>query len=165
MSLGQTLEDLLNAHGRSRGHIAEGVALCAGAALLAALVASRRSPGAVAPYGRVRLFGVVAAPLTLVTALSGLRVWNAPASRERTHALELWGVLQLMSAVAALISPGRRAAQLAAAVGALGAGVGYAVTARKVDAAAASLVSPHVGWPAVTSLIAGRFRHEAPTIH
>jgi len=167
-----SLQGLINARGRSAGHVAEGALICAGAVLLAAVVAARqvgaantRSPQS--PVARAGLASAVWSPLVLVMTLSGLRIWNAPPSRERSRALGLWGAVQLLSAVAALVSPRRRTAQLAAAAGALGAGVGYAASAGKVDAASAALVSPYLGLGSVTGLIGSQLRRHAErrTIH
>jgi tryptophan-rich sensory protein len=161
--LGHQLEDLINARGRSSAHVLEGVALAAGAVLLAAAVTARRRG---APRAPARLIGGVWPSVGLALGVSGLRVWNAPSGPERDRALTLWGALQLASAIAALINPRRRTAQLLAAAGALGAGAGYAAAARKVDPASGALVSPYLGWSSLTSAVASRLRHEpAPTIH
>jgi hypothetical protein len=157
--LGHQLEDLINARGRSSAHVIEGVALAAGGLMLMAAVSARRRS-----RGAMRIRGVWPG-LHLALGVSGLRIWNAPSGPERDRALGLWGALQLMSAMAALIHPQRRAAQLLAAAGALGAGASYAAAARKVDPAAGALVSPYLSWSSLTGAV-GRLRHEpTPTIH
>lgn len=167
--VGDNLQGLINARGRSGAHVAEGALICAAAVLLSAVVAARTAQ----PIARREaqgggLLNAVWPPLALALTFSGLRIWNAPASPERSRALGLWGALQLFSAMASLVSPRRRIAQLAAAAGALGAGIGYAASARKVDATAAALVSPYLGWGSVAGLIKTDLLHRAgqgPTLH
>ncbi len=158
------VQNLINSGDRPAGHVVEGALICAGALLLAALAASRRPARPVAPNGP---FGVLWRPAALVLALSGLRIWNAPESRERTRALELWTAVQALGVAARLINPRRRSAQFVTAAAALGAGVGYATAAKQVDSNAAAMVSPYLGWTNVAGLLAHRASApvETPTIH
>ena len=143
---------IINARGRRPLHVLEGLALCAGALVLAGALGARTAPTranpklkaqdamldkpAIAP--RARDMGALWGPMFLVLALSGLRVWNAPSSPARTRALSLWGLLQGLHSIWALLGPTRQTGQLVAAAGAMGAGGAYLYEARKVDATSAA---------------------------
>src|SRR5438128_1856431 len=106
------LDSLANSRGRSARHILIGLGLTAGAVALSTVVARLNAPPEPAyeaysdyeepsppePASRPGLFGMVWSPLYLALTISGLRIWNAPKSAERTQALTLWGVVQGLNA-------------------------------------------------------------------
>lgn len=151
---------LVNGRGRSSGHIAAGLALCAGAVLASALIARRNAPTDDHPdikarYDRLRqpsvapprkTFALVWPPLFLMLTLSGVRIWNAPDSPARTRAMGLWGAVQGLNALWMALGPRRLPAQVATAAASLWASAAYAHEAAKVDRTAAGLVAPFLGW-------------------
>lgn len=165
----------LNAQDRSANHVALGVALCValagGTAVLAARQAARAqtvddgsAPGSDA---RAMLTALLPAVFSM-TSLSALRVWNAPDSRARVEALSLWGLSQALNAALVWLSPRRQSAQIAAVLSAAGLTALYARAARKVDARAATLVTPYAGGAAFLGALAARPRPAAPvepTLH
>ena len=153
------------AGGRERAarHVAAGVALTAGAVAISALIARRDGPGGDAlsrppAFQRPKaVFGMVWPPLFMALTLSGLRLWNAPASRARTRALSLWTALQGLNALWMSFGPRRLGgSQLTTAVATVGTACAYAVEARKVDAPASSLAAPYVGWLGLANILTGR---------
>jgi tryptophan-rich sensory protein len=115
-----------------------------------------------------KVFGLVWPPLYLALTLSGLRIWNAPRSPERTQALTLWGVVQALNAVWMALGPKRLGGGLAAAVASLGTAAAYVWRARQVDPPAASIVAPYVGWIGFANVLTDelwRGRSEARTVH
>ncbi len=180
--IGQELETLINAEGRSRNHVAEGVALCAGAVLLSAFLAAKAAPTRKNPKRYLenellqhpkiepprKSFALVWPPLFLTLTLSGLRIWNAPASKERTKALGFWGAVQGLNALWMLWGPRRQSATLATAAATLGSAVAYMNSARKVDGPAAAMVSPYLGWISFAGILTEelwRKNRDRPTIH
>lgn len=180
--VGDSVEEMINARGRSPAHVLEGVLVVAGAVLLAAVVASRTAPaqaGATRKVQAAMLDKPKAAPppsafaqawpaLSLVLTLAGLRIWNAPKSPARSRALGFWAAIQGLNALWMTWGPRRQSAQLATAGAALFAGLGFANEARKVDGTAAALVSPYLGWSSLASLITGevwRRNKDRPTVH
>ncbi|HRO31780.1 MAG TPA: tryptophan-rich sensory protein [Brevundimonas sp.] len=146
--------DLLNAEGRSMGHVMIGVALTAGFALLATAVAR----GAIHPRPR-RLadarqgdapiterprgaFSLILPAVFSATTLSAVRVWNAPARPERTRAMALWAVAQSLNAVWIALRPASRTLQVAAAMSTAGLAAAFAHEARKLDPGAGKLAAP-----------------------
>ena len=176
-----TAADLANARGRSLRHVAIGVTITAGAVLASALIAARNSPtpdhpDVKAEYDELQqpgfkppraAFAVVWPPLFLALTLSGLRIWNAPRSPARTQALTLWGVVQALNAVWMALGPRRLGGQLATAVASLGTSAAYAVRARKVDAPAANMVAPYIGWIGFANVLTEELwrKNGTPTIH
>ena len=154
------VDSLANSRGRSARHILIGLGLTAGAVALSALVARLNAPPeetweVYSDYEELtpseakpppKLFGMVWPPLYLALTLSGLRIWNAPRSAERTQALTLWGVVQGLNAVWMALGPKRLGGELATAIASLGTATAYVWRARQVDPPAASLVAPYVGW-------------------
>jgi tryptophan-rich sensory protein len=154
------LDAAINSKNRTAEHIALGVGLTAGAVLVSALIARANSPTSDHPelkaeYDELEqpaikpppaVFGMVWPPLFMALTLSGLRIWNAPASKERTRALTLWGMIQAFNALWMALGPRRLGGQLTTAVATLGTAGAYALSARKVDAPAANLASPYLGW-------------------
>ena len=156
----EAVDSLANSRGRSTRHILVGLGLTVGAVALSALVAKMHAPTpdnreiysdyeeleqpAFKPPSRV--FAMVWPPLFMSLTLSGLRIWNAPRSAERTQALTLWGTVQALNAVWMALGPKRLGGQLTAAVASLGTAAAYVWRAKRVDAPAAGMVAPYVGW-------------------
>lgn len=176
------IDDIANSRGRSTRHLLLGAGLTVGAVLASALIARASAPTPDHPRTEVdyeRLdkpgfapskvaFGVIWPPLFLALTLSGLRVWNAPSSPARTQALTLWGVVQALNAVWMALGPRRLGGQLTAAVVSLGTSAAYAWRARQVDAPAAGMVTPYVGWIGFANVLTGelwRRNHARPTLH
>lgn len=145
--------DLLNSEGRSAGHVALGVALTVGFALLATAIASgalkprrtmknlrnREAPVAERPKGAMSL---VLPAVFSATTLSAVRVWNAPPRRERTVAMGLWAAAQTVNAVWLGLRPASRWSQIAAAMSSAGLAAAFAHEARKLDEGAGKIASP-----------------------
>ena len=176
------VDDIANSRGRSTRHLLIGLGLTAGAVMASALIARANSPIPENPdikrdYDRLEqpgfsppkaAFGLIWPPLFLALTLSGLRVWNAPSSPARTQALTLWGVVQALNAVWMALGPSRLGGQLTAAVVSLGTSAAYAWRARQVDAPAAGMVTPYVGWIGFANVLTGelwRRNHANPTRH
>ncbi|HEY8573209.1 TspO/MBR family protein [Phenylobacterium sp.] len=137
-----------------------GVAIAAGAVAVSALLARSLAPPEDsyevysdydAPAAKLekpqrKLFGLVWAPAFLVLTLSGLRLWFAPRSRQRTEALTLWGLTQAINAVWMALGPARLGGRLATAVASLGAAGAYAWRAHRVDLSAARMAAPYLAW-------------------
>jgi translocator protein len=137
-----------------------GVAIAAGAVAVSALLARSLAPPEDsfeaysdydAPEPRLEkpkrtLFGLVWAPAFLVLTLSGLRLWFAPRSRQRTEALTLWGLTQAINAAWMALGPARLGGRLATAVASLGAAGAYAWRAHRVDVSAARMAAPYLAW-------------------
>lgn len=147
--------------------VAAGLALTAAAILASALVAGlsaavagdqdeTASRPAFAPPKAI--FGVVWPPLFIALTLSGLRLWNAPASAARTRALSLLTAIQGLNALWMALGPRRLGGRLTASVAALGTAAAYAVEARKVDAPAGSLAGPYIGWIGLANILTDHLR-------
>lgn len=176
------VDDIANSRGRSTRHLLVGLGLTAGAVLASALIARANSPIPDNPeaeheYDHLKkpgfsppkaAFGLIWPPLFLALTLSGLRVWNAPSSPERTQALTLWGTVQALNAVWMALGPRRLGGQLTAAVVSLGTSAAYAWRAKQVDAPAAGMVTPYIGWIGFANVLTGelwRRNRSAPTLH
>lgn len=163
----ETLDMAANSRGRSASHIATGAALTLGAVLLSAAIAAknapvRQNPAVKRAYDALRqpaiepprkTFAVVWPPLFALLTVSGLRIWNAPESPERTRALGLWGGVQALNALWMALGPRRLSAQFAAAVASLVTSMAYAREAGKIDPPAAGLVTPFLGWIGFANLL------------
>jgi tryptophan-rich sensory protein len=146
--------DFLNAEERDVGHVALGVAITVGFALLATALASgvfgprRRSlaqmrDGAGPVTERPRGASSLVLPAVFsATTLSAVRVWNAPARPERTSAMILWAGAQAINAVWIALRPASRGMQIAAAMTSAGLAAAFAHEARKLDTRAGKLASP-----------------------
>jgi benzodiazapine receptor len=146
--------EFLNADERDVGHVALGVAVTVGFALLATALASgtigphRRSlahmrDGAGPVTERPRgAFSLVLPAVFSATTLSAVRVWNAPARPERTSAMILWAGAQAINAVWIALRPASRGMQIAAAMTSAGLAAAFAHEARKLDTRAGKLASP-----------------------
>lgn len=168
--------DLLNSHGRSAGHVALGVLLTAGFALIATGAANRlltprprstrqlqahSGPITERPRGPLSL---VLPAMFSATTLSALRVWNAPARRERTVAMGLWGVAQAVNAVWLALRPSSRGLQIAAAMSSAGLAAAFAHEARKLDTGAGKLASPTGAGVRLANRVQDK-ADERPTVH
>ncbi|MBD3836026.1 tryptophan-rich sensory protein [Brevundimonas sp.] len=145
--------DFLNSEGRSVGHVALGVALTVGFALLASGIASgalrpkrtlkhvrnRDLPVTEKPRGA---FSLILPAVFSATTLSAVRVWNAPPRRERTVAMALWAAAQTVNAVWLGLRPSSMWKQVAAAMSAAGLAAAFAHEARKLDEGAGKMASP-----------------------
>lgn len=181
-TVAEAARDLTNAQGRSTRHVLLGLAITVGAVAASALIATRNSPTPSNPevkgqYDRLEkpalqppraAFSMIWPPLFLVLTLSGLRIWNAPRSPARTQALTLWGGVQALNAVWMALGPKRLGGQLTAAVASLGTAAAYAWRARRVDAPAANMVAPYLGWISFANVLTEElWRKNAPrpTLH
>lgn len=176
------VDGLANRRGRSIQHILLGLGLTAGAVAASALVAKMHAPTpehheAYSDYEEQvqptkapsRLFALVWPPLFMSLALSGLRVWNAPRSVERTQALTLWGTAQGLNAIWMALGPKRLGGQLAAAVASLGTAAAYVWRAKRVETPAAGMIAPYVGWMGFANVLTEELRRTTPqaraTVH
>ena len=165
--------DFLNADGRHPGHVALGVLLTVGFALAATAFASR----AVTP--RPRQLAQDDAPITerprgplslilpavfSVTTLSAVRVWNAPASRERGLAMGLWAATQALNAIWIAMRPASRGLQIGAAMSSAGLAAAFAHEARKIDARAGKLAAPVGGSTHMANMVQKKAEGR-PTVH
>ena len=168
--------------GEAARHIGVGLALAGAAILLSALVArghkrralddeiasdgERRRPPVFEPPKA--LSGVFWPPLFIALTLSGLRLWNAPSSAARTRALTLWTAIQGLNAVWMSLGPARLGGKLTAAVATLGTALAYAFQARQIDAPAASLAAPYLGWMGLANVLTEQLWRRTPasvTLH
>lgn len=171
-----------NSQGRSTRHLVTGLALTLGAVAVSAIIAGLHSPTPVNPkaekaFGKLEkpgfqpskaAFAAIWPPLFLALTLSGLRVWNAPESRARTQALTLWGVVQALNALWMALGSRRLGGQLTAAVFSLGAALAYSWRARQVDAPAAGMIAPYLGWMGFANVLSEelwRRNPPKPTVH
>jgi benzodiazapine receptor len=156
----EILDSVANSRGRSARHILIGLGLTGGAVLVSALIARANAPTPdnreiYSDYEELEqpefkppsaAFAVVWPPLFMALTVSALRIWNAPRSPERTQALTLWGMAQALNATWMALGPRRLSGQLITATAALGTALAYVWRSRKVDAPAAGMVAPYVGW-------------------
>ena len=145
--------DFLNSEGRSASHVVAGVILTAGFALLATALASgtitpkrtmkhvrdRAMPVTEKPRGA---FSLILPAVFSATTLSAVRVWNAPASRERSLAMGLWFAAQTINAIWLGLRPSSMRSQIAAAMSSAGLAAAFAFEARKLDEGAAKMAAP-----------------------
>lgn len=177
-----TLDKVVNSRGRSMQHVLLGLGVTAAAVVASAVIARANAPTpdnpkVAAGYAALRqpalkppraVFSAIWPPLFMALTLSGLRIWNAPKSRARTQALTLWGVAQALNAIWMALGPRRLGGQLATAVTSLGTSAAYLWRARKVDAPAARMVAPYVGWIGFANVLTEelwRKNPPNPTIH
>ncbi|MBT9470733.1 MAG: hypothetical protein IV099_06065 [Phenylobacterium sp.] len=123
-------------------------------AVTAALSASgRQAPAPEAKSSRHPLVKAIWPSLFSVTTLAALRVWNAPASRERTRLLGFWNVLQASNLLFSALKPRSQSGQVTAALATAGLTAAYAHAASYVDPKAAALSAP-TGFAGLSSVIA-----------
>jgi tryptophan-rich sensory protein len=164
------VDSLANSRGRSAQHILIGLGItvtAVAAAAILAKVASRPQDDEFETYSdyeppeweqpKVRkapkFLTNLWPPLFMALTLSGLRVWNAPASAARTQALTLWGMAQGLNAVWMALGPKRLGGQLAAGIASVGTAAAYIWRARQVDPTTANLVTPYVSWMGVANAV------------
>lgn len=147
--------DSLNAKGRSTGHVATGLVICV-AAIAATGALATLKPQPVAPGAkpaRRPLVKAVWPAIFSATTLAAVRIWNAPASPQRTRTLSLWAALQGLNGVWMLLAPRDRRLQILAAVSTAGLTAAYAHAAADIDQKAAGIVAP-TGFAGISALIA-----------
>ena len=166
--LNRAMDETLNAEGRSGAHVAGGLAILAVVGLAAAVVAYGAAPTRTKPLERLReatlrkpsfqpsehTVAAASSAKFVLLGLSGLRVWNAPPSPDRARALGLWGLIQAIQGLSALIGAGQQSLKLATSLGSAIAALAYAREAKKVDAGAATIIAPYASWAAFASLVA-----------
>jgi benzodiazapine receptor len=145
--------DLLNAEGRSSVHVAAGIAITVGFALLATALASK-APTRARSFQQLRhgeapvhekprgAFSLILPAVFSATTLSAVRVWNAPTSPARTLAMGLWFAAQTVNAVWLGLRPTSRNSQVAAAMSSAGLAAAFAFEARKLDDSAGKIAAP-----------------------
>lgn len=178
----ETIDGIANSEGRSMRHLLIGLGITGGAVLASALIARANAPipanpGMERAYAKLdkppitpprSAFAVIWPPLFMALTVSGLRIWNAQPSPARTQALTLWGVVQALNAVWMAVGPKHLGGQMATAVASLGTSAAYAWRARQVDAPAANMVAPYVGWVGFANVLTGelwRRNTPRPTLH
>jgi len=172
-----TATDFLNAENRGPGHVALGIAITGGFALLATAFATGalrpRSRGATEggdeagpvterPHGP---FSLVLPALFSATTLSALRVWNAPSRPGRKGALGLWAAAQAVNAVWIALRPASRGLQIAAAMSSAGLAAAFAHEARKLDTRAGKLAAPIGGGVRLANRLEDRSSDKAASDH
>lgn len=144
---------LLNSEGRSASHVAFGILLTVGFAIAATTLATRAQsprptikslrrnehPVVEKPRGA---FSLILPAVFSATTLSAVRVWNAPASPERSTAMGLWFLAQTINAIALGLRPTSMRNQVAAAASSAALAAAFAYEARKLDHDAGKMASP-----------------------
>jgi len=151
-------------------HVAAGLAL-AGAAVLAANLAARRESalalkqsrqGVAEPDRATRpppaLFGLVWPPIFLALTASGLRIWNAPPSRQRSRALTLWGLALAFNALWMALGPRRFGGRVTTAIASLGASGAYAWEAHRMYAPPETMAAGPQSWRGFAGALGDRLR-------
>jgi translocator protein len=169
--------EFLNADERDVGHVALGVAVTVGFALLATALASgvigprrrsfaQRRDGAGPVTERPRgAFSLVLPAVFSATTLSAVRVWNAPARPERTSAMILWAGAQAINAIWIALRPASRGMQIAAAMTSAGLAAAFAHEARKLDTRAGKLASPTGMGVRLGNVIDRKAKEAGATLH
>lgn len=157
--------------GKAAGNLLIGLGLAAGAVLAANLVSRQvahtpEDPEAEGEYGEYwgkrgaerpgALVAMLWPPLYMALTISGLRVWNAPASPQRSKALTLWGLIQGFNALWMAWGPKRVGGQTLASAASLGATAAYAWEASRVKASKNPVTSPYAGWVGMVGVAAER---------
>lgn len=182
-SIDETLDDVaeaatefLNSDGRSAAHVALGVAVTAGFAILATALATgaikpRRAPrhlrGQTGPITE-RPTGSLSLILPAVfsaTTLSALRVWNAPSKPGRGRSLGLWAAAQGINALWLAARPSTLFGQMAAAMTSAGLAAAFAHEARKLDDDAGKTAAPTGAGVRIANMIERKIDERRPTVH
>jgi len=110
------------------------------------------------------VFPVVWTSLYTLMAISGYRVWQAPPSPERSHALRLWLTQLGTNARWTKLFFGQHRPDLALAdVIALETAIlAYVATARKVDRAASNMFIPYAAWVAFATYLNAEVARKNP---
>ncbi len=163
-------------HAGPGAHVAMGLALAGGAVLASVLVAhAHREDQTFDQYDgeyaelvtpsfkpKRALFSLIWPPMMMAMTLSGLRVWNAAPSPQRTRALTLWSLVQGFNTVWMAAGTKRLGGQVTASVASLVAGGAYALSARDVEAPASSLAGPYLGWMGLANVITDQLGKRRP---
>ena len=182
-SIDDTLEDMveattefLNSDGRSAAHVAIGIAVTAGFAILATALATgaikpRRTPRhLVAQSGPIteRPMGSLSLILPAVfsaTTLSALRVWNAPSRPGRNRSLGLWAVAQGVNALWLAARPASLRGQMAAAMTSAGLAAAFAHEARKLDDGTGKMAAPTGAGVKLANMVERKIDDQRATMH
>jgi tryptophan-rich sensory protein len=175
------LHTLMNAGRHPAAHVALGLALAAGAIITAHLVSRRHvaAPDAMemdydpldhAPLKPPpALLGVLWPPAFMALTLSGLRIWNAPPSQQRSRALTLWGLAQAFNALWMALGPRRLGGKITTAIATIGASGAYAWEAHRLYSPSHDLYRAPQSWRGFAGAMGDRFmrRRAAPehTVH
>lgn len=169
----EAASEFLNAEGRHPAHVLLGAALTIGFAFAATTLARRAirpQPLHLAEGGKP-VTERPRGPLSLIlpavfsaTTLSALRVWNAPAARERSRAIGLWTAAQTLNAVWIALRPASRGLQIAAAMSTAGMAAAFAHEARKVDTMAGKWAAPLGGGVRIANTVQEKV-DDGPTLH
>jgi benzodiazapine receptor len=113
------------------------------------------------------VFPLVWTPLYALIAISGWRIWESPPSAARSRALRLWAMQLALNVEWTHLFFGRHrpAAALADIVALESLLVGYIVTAREVDVAAARCFYPYAAWVAFATLLNADIALRNPRAH
>ena len=154
------VEDAFNSRGRTLGHVLAGVALIGGAVAVSAALGHDADAELQEQRGTLddpddAPVSAVWTPLFLALTASGLRVWNAPPSKERTAAMTLWTAIQAVNAAWLLLGPRRLGGNTSASLGATAAAFAYLGVVQKMDHRAAAWVAPFVSWRSFANILLG----------
>ncbi len=168
--------DFLNSEGRSGAHVALGIGLTLGVALLATATAT----GAIKPaaarrshrlHGDAPVTERPRGPLSLVlpavfsaTTLSAIRVWNAPSVPARRSAMQLWALAQGVNATWLAARPRSLPGQVLAAMTTAGLAAAFAHQARKLDRRAGMLAAPFGAATRIANRV-DKAVDDRPTVH
>ncbi len=174
------LHSLMSAGRHPATHVAAGLALAAAAVITAHLISRRHAapadightdydPLEHAPLSSPpTLLGVVWPPMFMALTLSGLRIWNAPPSRQRSRALTLWGLAQAFNALWMALGPRRLGGKITTAVATIGASGAYAWEAHRLYSPSAEIFHAPQSWRGLAGVLGERFakrRTAAHTVH
>jgi tryptophan-rich sensory protein len=154
------IEDAFNSRGRSVGHVLGGLALVGGAVALSAALGHYADAELQEERGTLddpddAPVSAVWTPLFLALTASGLRVWNAPQSKERTAGLTLWTAVQAVNALWLVLGPRRLGGTTTASLGATAAAFAYLKAIERLDHRAAAWVSPFVSTRSFLTILLG----------
>lgn len=147
-----SIDSVLNSRDRDLRHMGQGLLLAAGAFVVSSALARFASMEFKEEHGREDEDGTIKAPfsaiwppLFMALCASAVRVWNAPAGRERKAALTLWSVVQGLNLAWMVLGPRRFGGSTGAQIASAAASLLYLRTLERVDHRAAAWVSPFVG--------------------
>lgn len=171
------LHSLLSAGRHPATHVVAGLALATAAVVTAHLIARRHDvpfeerhsdydPLDHAPLNSPpTLLAVAWPPLFMALTLSGLRIWNAPPSSQRSRALTLWGLAQAFNALWMALGPRRLGGKITTAVATLGASGAYAWEAHRLYAPTAHTFGAPQNWRGFAGALSQRMRRRTATDH
>jgi tryptophan-rich sensory protein len=154
------IEDAFNSRGRSTKHVLAGLALVGGAIALSAALGQHADDELQAERGTLddpddAPVSAVWTPLFLALTASGLRIWNAPKSTDRSTAMMMWGAVQAVNAAWLLLGPRRLGGGTVASLTATAVAFVYLNAAQKLDHRAAAWVAPFVSWRSFANILLG----------